>query len=373
MTLTWRVPTSELHSVAGARPTRRPQLLRRVAAALVLTLAAGTGSLMVAAPASASRMPSPGANAYGNDVSWPQCPSSQGGYNLPGPMSGSTFAIMGLTDGGSFRANPCLGRQVAVVRSRHLWAGAYAISTYPTRAQLARYGGTGSVLRRLHRVGAAQARFNIATMGRVGLRSPMVWVDVEPRARAPWARASYNNMVLDGVIAGYRAAHLRVGIYSYLSGWNTITGGRVMKGMPTWVPVGNRGAGVAQVACARASFSGTRPWVTQWTDGVRDYNRTCPGVTGRAAHGNLLTRYLKVRLAIGSHGTAVVLMQRSLRVLADGDFGPLTRARVVAFQRAHHLVANGVVGTAVWRALGAGTRTYTPAVRGFMGSLFAST
>jgi len=69
----------------------------------------------------------------------------------------------------------------------------------------------------------------------------------------------------------------------------------------------------------------------------------------------------------------VVLLQRSLGVQADGDFGPLTRARVVAFQRAHHLVANGVVGAAVWAALGAGTRTYTPAARGFMGSLFAST
>jgi peptidoglycan hydrolase-like protein with peptidoglycan-binding domain len=57
----------------------------------------------------------------------------------------------------------------------------------------------------------------------------------------------------------------------------------------------------------------------------------------------------------------------------DGVFGASTRARVIAFQRAHHLAANGVVGSAEWRALGAGTGTYIPPVRGLMSTLFAST
>jgi len=46
---------------------------------------------------------------------------------------------------------------------------------------------------------------------------------------------------------------------------------------------------------------------------------------------------------------------------------------VVAFQRARHLTANGIVGSAEWRALGAGTGTYTPPVRGITGALFTST
>jgi hypothetical protein len=36
------------------------------------------------------------------------------------------------------------------------------------------------------------------------------------------------------------------------------------------------------------------------------------------------------------------------------------------------MTADGIVGRAMWRALGAGTGTYTPPMRGFMGALFAS-
>lgn len=289
-------------------------------------------------------------------------------------MASASFAVVGLTDGGSFRANPCVARQVASVKTRHLWAGAYAISTYPTSAQLTRYGGTGTLLVRLGRVGAAQAGFNLAMMARVGLRPPMVWVDVEPSKRTPWSSSTdANNAVIDGVIAGYKAAGVRAGIYSYNKAWKAITGGRVLPGVPTWVPVGNMGKVGAAATCAVASYAGSKPWLTQWTDGVRDYNLTCPGVTGWAPIGNLLTPYLNVTLASGSRGGAVTVLQRRLGLKSTGAFDTTTRARVVAFQRARHLTANGIVSSAVWRALGAGTGTYTPPVPGFMGALFAPT
>ena len=372
MKQTWRVPLVEL------APTIRPGRLTTIAATLGLILSASASSVSsvsVAPPANASPAPAPGATAYGNDISWPQCPKRGGGNGLPGPMTSASFAVLGLTDGGSFRPNPCLARQVASVKTRHLWAGAYAISTYPTNAELTRYGGTGTMTERLERVGAAQASFNLGTMARVGLRPPMVWVDVEPRTKSPWsANADNNNAVIDGVIAGYGASGVRAGIYSYKKAWKAITGARFMPGVPTWVPVGHTGRAVAAATCDKASYAGSKPWLTQWTDGVRDYDLTCPGVSGRAARGNLLTPYLNVALASGSRGDAVLMLQRRLGAPnPDGVFRPTTRARVVAFQRAHHLTTNGIVGSVEWRALGAGTGTYTPAVRGFMSALFAST
>jgi peptidoglycan hydrolase-like protein with peptidoglycan-binding domain len=356
-----------------------PWRLTAIAATLTLILSAGASSVpapvTVAPPASAARAPVPGPIAYGNDISWPQCPKGGGGYGLPGPMASASFAVLGLTDGGSFRANPCLANQVASVKARHMWVSAYAIHTYPTDAELTRYGGAGTLAVRLGRVGAEQAAFNLTTMARVGLKSPMVWVDIEPRTPSPWSASTVNNnAAIDGVLARYRAAGIRTGIYSYEKAWKAITGDRTLHGVGTWVPVGHKGQAVAKGTCALASYAGGKPWLTQWTDDVRDYNLTCPGVTGRAASGNLLTPYLNVRLASGSRGNAVAVLQRHLGAAsADGAFGPTTRARVVAFQRARHMTIDGIVGRDVWRALGAGTGTYSPAVRGFMSDLFAPT
>ncbi len=341
---------------------------------IVCAVVSPSSSALVAPPVHLSPVPAAGSTVYGNDLSWPQCAASSGGYGLPGPRDGASFAVLGLTDGGAFRANPCLASQVVSVTARHLWAGAYAIVTYPTEAQLVRYGGTGTLTQQLRRAGAAQAAFNLRTMARVGLPSPMVWVDVEPNKRTPWSTsAEQNNAVIDGVIAGYRQAGVRAGLYSYANAWKSITGARSMPDMPTWVPVGKASRSEAAARCTVASYAGSTPWLTQWTDDVHDDDLTCPGVTGQAARGNLLTPYLDVRLGVGSRGNAVVILQQRLGAPADGIFSPATGASVIAFQRRHDLPATGVVGPAEWRALGAGTGTYTPAVPGFMSTLFAST
>jgi Putative peptidoglycan binding domain len=360
------VSTLELASTGRARRLT-------IIAALAVTLAASL-ALAPMPTATASPTPDGGVAAAGNDISWPQCPKGGGGYGLPGPEAGAKFVVIGLTDGGSFRANPCLGRQVAAAKARHLWTGVYAISTYPTSAQLARYGGGGSLATRLRRVGAAEAGFNLASMRRAGLNAPMVWVDVEPRTKTPWSPSTANNNALiDGVLAGYKASRVRAGLYSYNRAWTAITGNRALPALPTWVPVGHKGRAVAMAQCAVAGFSGSKPWMVQWTDGKRDYDYTCGAITGKAATGSPLTSHLNTRLAVGSRGAATAALQRRLGgVKADGMFGPVTKAKVVAFQRAKHLSANGVVTSVVWRALGAG-KPYVPVTGSKMGSLFAST
>jgi peptidoglycan hydrolase-like protein with peptidoglycan-binding domain len=53
----------------------------------------------------------------------------------------------------------------------------------------------------------------------------------------------------------------------------------------------------------------------------------------------------------GSQGPDVQIAQRSLGILADGIFGGGTEAAVIAYQRAHGLTPDGVIGPQTWGAL----------------------
>lgn len=64
-----------------------------------------------------------------------------------------------------------------------------------------------------------------------------------------------------------------------------------------------------------------------------------------------LLPYWGVVLKRGSQGTAVVALQRALRITADGDFGPQTEGAVRAAQLKASLSVNGVVGLLTWKAI----------------------
>ncbi|MCW2498398.1 MAG: hypothetical protein JWN87_74 [Frankiales bacterium] len=329
----------------------------RTAVALLTTVLLGAG---LAGPAAASPRPAPGSAPAGADISWPNCPTGMGipqrrTLGLPMPTADARFVIVGLTNGPGFTPNPCLAAQVAWVKARHLWLGAYSITTYPNAAELAKYGGAGTATQRLQRVGRAQAAFNVKNMRAAGLRAPMVWVDVEPSTVRPWsASPASNNAVIDGIVAGYRAAGIAVGFYSYAYGWKEITGGRKWPSVPVWVPSGSNTRASAVNKCA-SSFSGGPVWFGQWTVANRDHNVACAGVTGTAGQLHPLTKYRTTVVKRGSRGAAVVALQKALKVSADGAFGPVTHGAVVRFQRAKRLAGTGVVTAATWRALGAGT------------------
>ncbi|MCU1677476.1 MAG: peptidase family [Frankiales bacterium] len=74
-------------------------------------------------------------------------------------------------------------------------------------------------------------------------------------------------------------------------------------------------------------------------------------------------------LRSGASGAAVVRLQKLLGVHADGEFGPITRRAVIAFQSRHRLAATGVVNTATWNALIAAARASRDGARD--GSVFA--
>ncbi len=231
----------------------------------------------LATPAHAADAPVEGA-----DISWPNCPKGMGiperpTEGQPMPLDSARFVIMGLTNGPGFTPNPCLASQVTWVRDHDRTAGAYAITTYPTAAQLKQYGGGGAVSAQLFRTGAAQANYNVRTMRAARLSTPMIWVDVEPVTVRPWSGTpARNNAVIDGAVAAYQRAGLRIGFYSYAYGWKQITGGRRLPTYPTWVPAGNDQRSSALRRCSQPSFSGGPVYLGQWTKANRDHNVTCP-------------------------------------------------------------------------------------------------
>jgi peptidoglycan hydrolase-like protein with peptidoglycan-binding domain len=75
-----------------------------------------------------------------------------------------------------------------------------------------------------------------------------------------------------------------------------------------------------------------------------------------------LAKYVGVTLRLWSRGEAVKAMQKAIGGLAvDGSFGPLTEARVKAYEKSKGLTVNGVVDAKVWNALmGKPAATSTP-------------
>lgn len=57
-------------------------------------------------------------------------------------------------------------------------------------------------------------------------------------------------------------------------------------------------------------------------------------------------------IKIGSKGDEVKTLQRRLNLAVDGKYGKLTEEAVREFQKSRGLVADGIVGTQTWQALG---------------------
>jgi hypothetical protein len=197
------------------------------------------------------------------------------------PGRSSKFVVVGLTRGRGFAANPCLRWQVDHAKRRHLYVSAYAFTSYPTAAELRRYGSGPyrgrDMPNKLRNAGYRQAQFNVSTMRRAGLRSPMVWVDVEPSTKRPWStNKAYNAAVVAGTVRGYQRAGLKVGIYSTVYLWDHIVG-PVRFRLPEWRTAGKRGYRVAQQRCTEESIQGGPAVLAQWWTSSVDSNVTCPG------------------------------------------------------------------------------------------------
>jgi len=77
---------------------------------------------------------------------------------------------------------------------------------------------------------------------------------------------------------------------------------------------------------------------------------------GTGTEGRSSLRHQPVLLRFGDRGELVAELQARLRqngffLKADGDFGPVTRAAVLAFQKARNLITDGIAGPKTFAAL----------------------
>jgi hypothetical protein len=201
----------------------------------------------------------------------------------PMPLRSARFVVLGLTNGPGFYPNPCLADQVAWVKERHLLAGAYSVISYPERRHLEEYGDQGpfepaSRLGRLANVGYQQALFNVGTMQAAGLTVPTVWLDVEPVSDFEWsADLEANAAVVRGAGKAYADRGFTVGAYSTQSLWQRVVG-TLYLGLPEWRAAGRTTRAEALRRCGPGRmFQGGTAVLTQWVDGRRDRDVTCPG------------------------------------------------------------------------------------------------
>ena len=234
-------------------------------------------------PPSAPRPP-----VIGADMSWPQCPKGMGipekrSQGSPLPLDSAAYVILGLTNGPGFTPNPCLPDMVDWVRERDLLVAAYAVGSFPDAPTVATYGGLGpfdgsTEEGALANTGYQQARFNVTSMLRTGLETPVVWIDVEPVPDFEWsADLEANAAVVRGLARGYRSAGYRIGVYSTPLLWEGVVGDLAL-GVPEWRAAGQTSMAEALDRCGADWVIQGGPGVLgQWVEDNRDRNVTCPG------------------------------------------------------------------------------------------------
>jgi hypothetical protein len=284
-------------SGAGSAPTEPPSSDApgpAETASIDPEVAAAAAELAAAAQAAATAVPPAAAipprdvPVLGGDISWPQCPKGMGiphkrTLGLPLPRDDAEYVIIGLTNGPGFHVNPCLQSQVDWARARNLLVAAYAVASYPDDATLAAYGAKGPFdadtrVGRLQNAGYQQARFNVASLERTGLQTPIVWIDVESVPYYDWSGSvSDNAAVVQGVARGYLDAGLSIGVYSTPYLWAGVVGDLAL-GVPEWRAAGQTSMAEALSRCGEDwSIQGGQAVLGQWVEGNRDRNVTCLG------------------------------------------------------------------------------------------------
>ncbi|WP_022907773.1 hypothetical protein [Curtobacterium sp. B18] len=260
---------------------------------------ASTGSAVLHLDVAGYFLDGSSGSGFGADVSWPQC-----GKSLP---TNSAFGVVGVNGNLVNTSNPCFANQLT-------WAKSTAGGTTQPKAQLymlaANPGSQASSWPSSDEYPSGQkvthpynkctggydagcswmygyARAYEATHIR-GVDTPSSyrwWIDVEKAddgSGPTWqSDKTQNRADVEGMIVALKAAKVStIGLYStkYQFGQivGTVPSNSALRGLPSWIAVGNDGVAAAQAACSAGGLTaGSQVRMTQYVAGNQDYNVSC--------------------------------------------------------------------------------------------------
>jgi hypothetical protein len=211
-------------------------------------------------------------NAYGNDISWPQCDG--------GVPSNKGFGIVGVTGGRPFTRNRCLAAQWQWATTGGSAGGAYVNLASPVYGEpAAMHGpagdcGPADLPCQTYNHSANNVEDALAYAQASGVDTPMVWLDVEVLNR--WSLQDDLNALTVRAAAETLQKHgVRAGVYSTPYMWRTITGG-ARNGLPVWV-AGSPNDATSPTWCSNPAkdFTGGGVWLVQALPVAFDVNYAC--------------------------------------------------------------------------------------------------
>ncbi|MHB8295960.1 MAG: glycoside hydrolase family 25 domain-containing protein [Acidimicrobiales bacterium] len=223
-------------------------------------------------------------SSSGYDISFPQCGAAY-------PASPYSVAVVGVNNGTTFTANPCLGSEATWGSRAGLTLYMNLNSPYVSSPAQGNSGPAGPCSASdanclAYNYGYNAAQYSLSAAGNAGAQAEMWWLDVEVAGSCGsglWScDTSANAQLIQGAITALTQAGKLVGVYSTSYQWNIIAGS-YSPGVPLWVPTGtqssNDSSSTAQSFCSQGhAFGGGKVWLAQFLadGGTYDGNWSCP-------------------------------------------------------------------------------------------------
>ncbi len=320
---------------------------------LAVVVGATAASVQTARPALAAGT----YGVLGYDISWPQC-----GGKLPPPSF--DVAVVGVTGGHGFSANPCLANEFAWSRQATLPGDLYVNIDLPSATPSQGQNGPAGTCTPsdigcfAYNYGFHNSQYALGYAGQQGVDARVWWLDVETNNNwqtatgsvssyrtavpaSPGMSVAYqyntaaNERAIAGAIDGLTASNKVVGVYSTRYQWNLLAGSFAPQ-VPVWYAT-NDTVTRAPLYCDQSnSFTGGPLWMVQYTVAAGNPGYGFDGdyaCTTQAGWEPIVGIHLAMVDAAG-HGNAAVAVNDNrvyVRASSGSSFGSMVAASTQPF------------------------------------------